>query len=225
MGGKFRAIIQVFCVLLLALGLSLVTAVPVMAVEFPSISPTTAQYNLDDPAEVMTTINWGIASEIVAITDDAGNLTPGLGNDYVVLVKDLIILNTYLEDKLTDIGKSVVLIIKFDTGAAAFNITATGTPTSISPTTAQYNLDSPADAKTTVTWGTATEVVSIVDGNKYALVENVNYTVAPINADTATLTILYDPYLEGNLTDIGNKVVLSIDFNIGANATFTITAT
>jgi hypothetical protein len=118
-----------------------------------------------------------------------------------------------------------VLIIKFDTGAAAFTITATGTSPSISPTTAQYDLDNPADAKTTITWGTATEVVSIVDGDKYALVKNVDYNVTSINASTATLAILHDPYLKGNLTDIGDKVVLTIDFDVGANATFTITAT
>ncbi|MDH4291557.1 MAG: hypothetical protein OEV56_02980, partial [Dehalococcoidia bacterium] len=141
MGGKFREITQVFCVLVLALSLSLATAVPVMAAEFPSISPTTAQYDLDDPAEVVATITWGDASSIVAVTDDDGNLTPGLTRDYIVLVKHLIILNTYLESKLTDIGDSVELVIKFDVGAATLTITAIGTQPSISPTTAQYDLD------------------------------------------------------------------------------------
>jgi hypothetical protein len=225
MGGKFRAIRQISCVLLLVLSLSSLTAMSVMAVELPSISPTTAEYDLDDPAEVITSITWGIASKIVAITDDEGNLTAGLGNDYMVLVEHLIILNTYLEDKLTDIGKSVVLLIKFDAGVATFNITATGTQPSISPTTAQYNLDNRANVTTTITWGIATEVVSIVDGANYALVKNVTYSVTPIDADRATLAIQHDPYLKGKLTDIGNKVVLNIDFDVGANATFTITAT
>jgi len=226
MEGKFRAITQVSFVLLLALGLSLVTAVSVMAVEFPSISPTTAEYDLDDPAEVITTITWGIASEVVAIVDDVGNLTSGMGNDYIVLVKELIIFNTYLEGKLTDIGESVVLIIKFDTGAAALNITAIGTPSSISPTTGQYNIDSPADVKTTITWGSATSVVSIVDDGEYTLAAGTNYNVTDtVPGVSADLTILGSPYLAGNLTDIGDKVVLTIDFNVGANATFTITAT
>jgi len=225
MGGKFRAITQVSCVLLLALSLSLVTVVSVMAAEFPSISPMTAEYDLDDPAEVMTTITWGIASEIVAITDDEGDLTPGLGNDYIVLVKHLIILNTYLEDKLTDIEESVELIIKFDVGAAAFNITAIGTHPSISPTTAQYDLDSPADVKTTITWGTATEVVSIVDDDAYTLAAGIHYTVADtVPGVSANLTILSSPYLAGKLMDIGDKVVLTIKFDVGDPATFTITA-
>ncbi len=224
MGGKFRAITQVSCVLLLALSLSLVTAVSVMAVEFPSISPTTAEYDLDDPAEVITTITWGVASNIVAITDDEGDLTPGLGNDYIVLVKHLIILNTYLEDKLTDIDESVELIIKFNVGAAAFNITAIGTPPSISPTTAQYDLDSPADVKTTITWGIATEVVSIVD-DEYTLAAGIHYTVTDtVPGVSANLTILSSLYLAGKLTDIGDKVVLTIKFDVGDPATFTITA-
>ena len=225
MRGKFIATIQVSCVLLLALGLSLATAVSVMAVEFPSISPTTAEYDLDDPAEVITTITWGVASGVVAITDDAGDLTPGLGNDYIVLVKELIIFNTYLEGKLTDIGQNVELIIKFDVGAAAFTITAIGTQSSISPKTGQYDIDSPANAQTTITWGTATSVVSIVDDDNYTLSPGINYNVTDIVPGvSADLTILNSPYLAGKLTDIGDEAVLTIDFDIGADATFTITA-
>ena len=222
MGGKFRAITQVCCALLLALSLSLVTAVSVMAVEFPSISPTTAQYDLDDPAEVMTTITWGTASNIVAISDDEGYLTEGLSNDYIVLVKHLIILNHYLEDKLTDIGDEVELVIHFNVGAAAFTITAIGTHSSISPTTAQYDLDSPANVKTTITWGSATSVASIVDDDGHTLI-GTQYTITNFGA-SADLAILSGPYLAGKLTDIGDEVVLTIDFDVGANATFTITA-
>jgi hypothetical protein len=197
---------------------------PVSAVELPSISPTTAQYDLDDPAEVMTTIDWGIASNIVAITDDEGNLIPGLGQDYIVLVKHLIILNTYLEDKLTDIGESVELLIKFDVGAAALTITAIGTPPGISPTTAQYNLDSPADVKTTITWGTATSVASIVDDDGHTLT-GTQYSVTPIDPGvSANLTIRSGSYLAGKLTDIGDKVALTIKFNVGDLATFNVTA-
>jgi hypothetical protein len=224
MGRKFRVITQVFCVLVLTLSLSLATEVSVTAAEFPSISPMTAEYDLDEPAEVMATITWGIASNIVAITDDEGNLTPGLGNDYIVLVKHLIILNTYLKDKLTDIGDSVELIIKFDVGAASFTITAIGTPPAISPTTAQYDLDDPADVKTTITWGIATSVASIVDDDGHTLT-GTEYTVTPITPGvSANVTIRSGAYLAGKLTDIGDKVVLTIKFNVGDLATLTITA-
>jgi hypothetical protein len=218
MGGKSRIITQVFCVLVLTLSLSLATALPVVAAEFPSISPTTAEYDLDDPAEVMTTITWGIASNIVAVTDDEGNLTPGLSKDYIVLVKHLVILNTYLEDKLTDIGDSVELIIKFDVGAATLTITAIGTQPSISPTTAQYDLDDPVDVETTISWGIATSVASIVDDDGHTL------TSSQRSVTGTDVTIRSGAYLAGKLKDIGDEVVLTINFNRGDPATFTITA-
>lgn len=224
MRDKLTATTQVLCALALVLSLSLVTLVPVMAAEFPSISPTTAQYDLDDPAEVMTAINWGIASSVVAVTDDRGNLTPGLGRDYVVLVKHLIILNSYLENKLTRIGDSVELIIKFDVGAASFNITAIGTQPSISPTATEYNLDGPRDVKTTVTWGIATSVTSIIDGDGYSLT-GTQYAVTPVSPGvSADVTIRSTAYLAGKLTDIGDKVVLTIRFNRGDPVALNITA-
>jgi len=224
MGGKFRAITPVSCVLLLALSLSLVTAVSVMAVELPGISPTTAKYDLDDPAEVLTTIDWGVASNIVAVSDDEGDLTEGLGNDYIVLVKHLIILNTYLEDKLTDIGDEVELIINFDVGAAAFTIEAIGTQPSISSTTANYDLDDPSDVKTTITWGIATGVASITDDDGHTLT-GTQYTVTPITPGvSADLTIRSAPYLAGKLTDVGDNVGLTIKFDVGDLAAFNITA-
>ncbi len=226
MGTKFRVIAQVFCVLVLALSLGLATAVPAMALELPSISPPTAQYDLDDPAEVMTTITWGVASSIVEVRDDEGSLTRGLNADYIVLVKHLIILDGYLEDKLQNIGDSVELVIVFDLGAAAFTITATGTEPSISPTTAQYDLDDRADVKTTVTWGTATKVTSVVDDDGYTLARTTQYTVPDRDhIASANLTILSGAYLQGKLTDIGDEVALTINFDRGESATFTITAT
>jgi hypothetical protein len=219
MGGKFRVITQVFCALALTLSLGSAAAVPVMAAEFPSISPTTAEYDLDERAEVVATIAWGDANNIVAVTDDDGNLTPGLSRDYIVLVKHVIILNSYLEDELTDIGDSVELVIKFDLGAATLTITATGTQPSISPTTAQYDLDDPADVETTITWGIATSVASIVDDDGHTL----TYTQRIVSG--TDVTIRSSTYLAGKLKDIGDEVVLTVNFNRGDPATLTITAT
>jgi len=218
MGGKSRVITQVFCALVLTLSLGLATSMSVMAAEFPSISPMTAEYDLDDPAEIVTTITWGDASSIVAVTDDDGNLTPGLTRDYIVLVKHLVILNSYLEDKLTDIGDSVELVVKFDLGATTLTITATGTQPSISPTIAQYDLDDPADVKTTVSWGIATSVASVVDDDGHTLTS----TQRVVSGTDVTIR---STYLAGKLTDIGDQVVLTINFNKGDPATLTITAT
>ena len=218
MGGKLRVITQILCALVLTLSLGLATSISVMAAEFPSISPTTAEYDLDDPAEVMTTITWGIASNIVAVTDGDGNLIRGLTRDYIVLVKHLIILNSYLEDELTDIGDSVELIIEFDVGAASLTITATGTQPAISPTTAQYDLGDPADVKTTVSWGIATSVASIVDDDGHTL-------TSTQRSVTGAEVSIRSTYLAGKLDEIGDEVVLTISFNRGNSATLTITAT
>jgi len=197
----------------------------------PRVSPTTKEYDLDNPADAKTTITWGTATSVVSIVDD-DDYTLAAGTHYTVtdnvpgVSANLTILrSSYLAGKLTDIGDKVVLTINFDLGAdATFTITATGIHPRISPTTKEYDLDSPADAQTIITWGTAAEVVSIVDGDNYALVENVDYSVTPIDANRATLTILHDPYIKGKQTDIGGEVVLTIDFNVGADAIFTITA-
>ena len=218
MGGRFRTVTRVFCVLVLALSLGLMASASVMAADFPSISPTTAQYDLDDPAEVLTTITWGMANSVVAVSDDEGNLIPGLSRDYIVLVRHLIVLNTYLKDKLTDIGDSVELVVKFDVGAATLNITATGTQPSISPTTAQYDLDHPADVKTTITWGIATSVASVVDDDGHTLTS----TQRSVSGTEVTIR---STYLATKLNDIGEGVRLTINFNRGNSATFNITAT
>jgi len=218
MGGRFKAITRVVCVAVLALSLGLATSASVIAADFPSISPTTAQYNLDDPAEVMTTITWGVATGVVAVTDVEGHaLTQGLGNHYIVLVKHLIILDNYLKNKLKDIGQTVELIVQFNVGAATFTIAATGTQPSIAPTTAQYNLDSPADVRTTITWGSATSIVSVKDDGQ-------TLTGMQFTATDTELIIRSGAYLAGKLKDIGNNVVLTVNFNRGNNVTFTITA-
>jgi len=225
MRGKFRAITQVSCALLLALSLSLVTAVSVMGTELPSISPTEAEYDLDDPAEVTTVVTWGVASEIDSITDDDGyHLQRGLDKDYIIHLKNLIILDAYLGDKLTDIGDEVTLIISFDVGGAELTISATGTHPSISPATDDYDLDDPEDVSTTIVWGAATAVELIMDDEGEILQKGVDYKIDVIVAHEAELTISHKYYLQEKLTDIGEGVQLTIVFDRGDAVTFDITA-
>jgi hypothetical protein len=193
-----------------------------------AVSPQTGNYDLDNLADAKTTITWNTATIVTSIVDDDGHaltgteytltpVTPGVSANLTVLN------STYLAGKLTDIGDRVVLTIKFDLGAdATFTVTAVGVQPRISPQTKDYDLDNPANAATTVTWGTATAIVSIVDDDRYTLVKDTDYTVTAINADSATLTILVEPYLEGKHIDIGDSVVLTIDFNVGVDATLTI---
>ncbi|MFP3899110.1 MAG: X2-like carbohydrate binding domain-containing protein [Dehalococcoidia bacterium] len=129
MKGKLTGVTQVAFALLLALSLNLVPALPVTATELPSISPTAADYDLDDPSAIIVTITWGVAKDVVAITDDDGyELQKGSGKDYVVEDRQLTILNGYLREKLTDIGDEIELIINFDVGGAILAITAIGSP-------------------------------------------------------------------------------------------------
>jgi hypothetical protein len=146
-------------------------------------------------------------------------VTPGVSADLTVLN------STYLAGKLTDIGDNVVLTINFDLGADVdFTVTAIGIQPRISPQTKQYDLDNPSNAVTTMTWGTASTIVSIVDDDQYTLVKDADYTVTAIDADSATLTILAEPYIEGKHMDIGDSIVLTINFDVGVDATFTITS-
>jgi hypothetical protein len=193
-----------------------------------AVSPQTGQYDLDGPASVTTTITWNTATSVTSIVDNEGHTLTG--TEYTVtpvtpgVSANLTIQSSpYLAGKLTDIGDEVVLTIKFDLGAdATFTITAVGIQPRISPQTKEYDLDNPVNAATTVTWGTATVIVSIVDDDNYTLVKDADYTVTVINADNATLTILAEPYLEGKHMDVGDSLVLTIDFNVGTDATFTI---
>jgi len=195
-----------------------------------AVSPQTRDYDLDNPADAATTLTWGTTTSVTSIVDDDGHTLTG--TEYTLtpitagVSANLTILSSpYLAGKLTDIGDSVVLTIKFDLGAdATFTITAVGIQPMVSPKTKEYDLDNPADAATTVTWGTATAIVSIVDDDNYTLIKDADYTVTAINADSATLTILVEPYFEGKHMDIGDSVVLTIDFNVGTDATFTITS-
>jgi hypothetical protein len=193
----------------------------------PSISPTEAKYDLDNPAPVSTTIEWGAAIKPVdAIAENDNPLTVDV--DYTVEDIDddratLTINDSYLKDRLGDIDDNVVLTIRFDVGdPVGFTITASGTHPTIEPEDAIYDLVRPAAVNTTITWREAAEVVSIAD-NGYKLEADDDYSVTPVDDETATLTI-NDSYLGGKLEKWGDEVDLAIEFDFGSNRTFTTTA-
>ncbi len=224
---KLGQVRQVLLAVLLALGLSLVPAGPATADELPTISPETAEYDLDDRAELIFTYDFGVATRIVTITDItdvADDLTEGIDDDYIYLDKHLIILNDYLRDRLTDIGQKVRLLVDFDRGAVILTITAIGSPPSIEEATADYDLDDAEDVSTTIIWGAADDVALILDDDGTTLVRDEDYEVNPITAFRAKLKISHDNYLKDLLGDIGDSVELTIVFDRGDDVTFTITA-
>jgi hypothetical protein len=202
--------------------------------EAPSIDPERADYDLDNPANATTTITWGDAIEVVSIKGNNNALTP---DDYIVgqTINDekamLTILNDYLSEEL-DIGQSVELSIEFGFNStiygdlehyATFNITAIGTYPTISPVVAPYDLRSDAAVNTTITWRDAESVTSIVDDGNHTLIRDTHYTLGDTIEGETTLTIL-NSYLVGNLTAAGDSLALTIEFDFGHPAHFTITA-
>jgi len=197
-----------------------ITAIDTEEPVCPTISPTTAQYDLANPGQVITTITWNDASSITSIHDGAAYLTSG--TDFTVVSNTLTILNAYLAGKLTTAGQSVVLTITFDIcPPIPFTITAIDTSqqvcATIWPTTAQYDLANPANVITAITWNDASSITSIHDGAAY-LTSGTHFTVVG-----STLTIL-NAYLAGKLTAAGQSVVLTITFDICTPVPFTITA-
>jgi hypothetical protein len=94
----------------------------------------------------------------------------------------------------------------------------------IFPVTADYDVINRNDVTTVITWGSATSVVSIVDDDAYLLDAGMHYTVTPMTPGvSANLTILSSTYLSGKLRSFGQKLVLTIGFDVGRDATLTIT--
>jgi hypothetical protein len=193
----------------------------------PTANP--AAYDLFASADVKITIKWHTVTEVVSIVDDDGySLERG---DYSVLDDTLTIFDSYLEGKLTEEGDTLVLTIKFDIGAIAFTIKAVDRAPSIAPERADYDLDNPTNATTTITWGTATNVTSIVDDDGYTLMKDTDYTLDDTIGGKTTLTIFND-YLSDELTDVDQSVELSVRFGFNStihpglwhDATFNITA-
>ncbi len=92
----------------------------------------------------------------------------------------------------------------------------------LAPNAGKYDLVNPADVTTTITWNHAATIDEIADDNTLTLIEGTDYTVNLLNG-TATLSIL-DDYLASTLTNAEDAVVLTIEFDVGDPATFTITA-
>jgi hypothetical protein len=93
-------------------------------------------------------------------------------------------------------------------------ITATGAGATISPTKADFNLDSPADVTTVVTWGNwATNVTAVMNG-----ATSVPYT---LSGDDLTIGA---SYLSSVLSAVGDQVVLTVKFDQGDSAKLTVTA-
>ena len=197
----------------------------ITAIRYPAVDPMPDPYDLDNRADfIETSITWGSASNIDRIADDKRDLTPGVNNDYIVLGDTLIITDNYLRG--LDIGDDPVLSIDFDDDYTAdFLIRVIGTDAEIEPTRVVYDLDDPADVQTTITWGSATDVLSITETeNDNPLIRGIpggdygDYVVGQTVDGNATLTIS-KAYLREKLERWVDEIPLTVDFDVGKDAT------
>jgi hypothetical protein len=147
-----------------------------------------------------------------------------VNNDYIVLGDTLIITDNYLRG--LDIGDDPVLSIDFDDDYTAdFLIRVIGTDAEIEPTRVVDDLDDPADVQTTITWGSATDVLSITETeNDNPLIRGIpggdygDYVVGQTVDGNATLTIS-KAYLREKLERWVDEIPLTVDFDVGKDAT------
>lgn len=199
----------------------------ITAVDPPYIHPEEAVYDLDRRDHVETALAWQAPTKLDSITQNGRPLTPGVDYEVCDTIEDeaiLRILNGYLAGKLQKPGQSIDLQITFNVGRdAAFTITAVQSPT-VRPTWAIYELDRRGDViSTDITWGSATGIDDITDEDDSPLRPEQDYLRLG-----DTLFIL-DDYLaeimqDKRLAEDGDTVVLTIRFNDGNTAAFTIRA-
>ncbi|ABZ82759.1 multidomain protein with s-layer homology region, hyr domain [Heliomicrobium modesticaldum Ice1] len=188
-------------------------------VENAVISSDAADFdkNIANQADVETTITWNSATAVTDVKKAGASI--GMEN-YAVNGNILTIKKEYLATQPTG---GLVLTVEFDRGNAAtlaINILDT-TPqiisATISPTTVTFDLDSPGDVSTTISWGSAATVTDVVYGSVYLT------SPADYNVSGNTLTIK-ETCLSGlNLTD-GNSIDFEISFNAGDSAVLTVNA-
>ncbi|NSW89294.1 MAG: cadherin-like beta sandwich domain-containing protein [Firmicutes bacterium] len=188
-------------------------------VENAVISSDAADFdkNIANQADVETTITWNSATAVTDVKKAGASI--GMEN-YAVNGNILTIKKEYLATQPTG---GLVLTVEFDRGNAAtlaINILDT-TPqiisATISPTTVTFDLDSPGDVSTTISWGSAATVTDVVYGSVY-LTSPADYNVS------GNILTIKETYLSGlNLTE-GNSIDFEISFDAGDSAVLTVNA-
>ena len=83
----------------------------------PSISPSSATYDLNAPGSVSTAITWNTAATLTGVTHGVTTLTQN--TDYTISGSTLTILDEYLADQNYSEGDTASFTLSFDTGATA----------------------------------------------------------------------------------------------------------
>ena len=205
-----KKIFSILLSLALVVSLSLVAAAPVMAVELPSISPTSVEYDLDNPGHIAINMDFGDATDLLDIEDDNGTLTPD--SDYYQFEQLLVIDLSYLQNtvELECVGDEWVLQFNFTTfGVAFLTITTVGTAPALEDDEAEWNIWDLEDVVVGIDWGIAGDIDDVSDAGG-SLGEGSDWDVV---GDTLVIYGDTGEYLALELLSIGDDVELTIEFD------------
>jgi len=200
----------------------------------PSLNPPALSYDLSNPGDVMTTINFAFSEEVVSISVSGVNLIPG--TDYHINGVWLFIHNSYLSAILQQVDDEIILAVEFDTQAQlpltitaieSGVINATIDPTFIS----FYEHEFPEYTDITITWNDASAVtgltVLVVFDWQMEEFDYPFYEVTDNGDGTANLRIFFmDGEKAVQIAGASSKaeeyifVTIAIHFDVGASANF-----
>lgn len=201
----------------------------------PTISPDALSYDLNNPDDVFTNILFNMAESVSSVEVNSVALVEN--TDYHIEGIWLFIHNSYLQTELTAVDDFVEIDVEFNTSdVSTLTITAIQsgiTNATINPESGTFELsEMPETLETVITWNSASSVESLTI---YSLEDGVMmeydypyYTVTPIDANTATLSI--------DLTQAGKGLTntktidtyyatIKIEFDLGAEAFYYLTMT
>jgi len=109
--------------------------------------------------------------------------------------------------------------------ATIVTITATGTSASISPSSGEFNIDDPGNVTAEIDWGPhAISVADITVGLDTLTVDEDYYVEAYFDEDTTSALTIDADYLAEALENVGDTVVLNVEFSTGEDGKLTIEA-
>lgn len=207
--------------------------IAVVQTNIPYVSPNAVSYDLSNPDDVFTNIIFNAAESISSVSSSTANLIQG--TDYEVVGSWLFIRNSYLSTHLLNVDDEISLNITFNTAdVSTLTITTIQsgvTNASIDPESGTYSdVTMPDYIDVTITWNDASEVVSLTiweeEGGMLISYDFPDYTVTPINAETANLRMIVGS--KGVKMDDAKaadeyNVSVEIEFNVGASAFYYIT--
>ena len=154
-------------------------------------------YDLSNPSDMFSTITWALSDNITQVEVDGNPIDE---SNYYIMGDFLFFTNDYLSSELTYIGAEINVIVTFNSEDTDTFIVETVLTGNTNPELSQTEYDineneMPEYIETIITWNDATSVTSMnvtfSQMNGYPqTVPYEDYTITPINSETATLKII-----------------------------------